>query len=241
MRLWPVALLVAALAGCGKGDLQRAQRPSHAPTLMSHRAAARRSGPATAAGADAFAAAVNLTAADVPGAIVAHEDASEGRQKSHCSSDGARAVGGGRSPRYERGHGATKETIASAVVVLADPAQARADLAHASSAAGMACYEREAKATLEAVHRGGLRLGQVELSRLQGLPVAGADARYGLRLQATAVSTRGGPAIHVYIDALAFAYGPAEVELYDTSLVQPEPARTEQELLALMMARARML
>lgn len=47
-----------------------------------------------------------------------------------------------------------------------------------------------------------------------------------------------GSVVRLFIDALSFGYGPAEIGLYATSFVQPEPLRTEQELLTLLRERA---
>ena len=45
-------------------------------------------------------------------------------------------------------------------------------------------------------------------------------------------------AVALYVDALSLPYGPAELDLYTTSFVQPVALRTQQELLTLMRARA---
>ncbi len=240
-----LGLVVTAvlLPGCGKGDLRRstaARIPPARPAPATAAAGAPAPGPLTARRAAAFAAAVNLTAADIPaGEPSRRNPQSEGEEEGHCADASAHALGGAQSPLYERGTALTRETIASGVAVLHDQAQARRDLAYANSAAGIACYTKVARHSLRSPRGGNLRLGNVHVSRLH-MPVAGAAANFGLRVTASVSSARGGPTIRLYVDALAFLVGQAEVELFTTSLVQPVPARTEQELLALMMQRARL-
>jgi hypothetical protein len=45
--------------------------------------------------------------------------------------------------------------------------------------------------------------------------------------------------VPIYVDVLGFAIGRAEVALTAMSVTQPVPASTEQELLTLLLARAR--
>ena len=77
----------------------------------------------TPARAAAFAHAVELTTADVPGA---HETArsatppSREREAAQCGGRAAPTIGTGRSPELERGHGLERETISSSVEVLRD-------------------------------------------------------------------------------------------------------------------------
>ena len=47
-----------------------------------------------------------------------------------------------------------------------------------------------------------------------------------------------GVVVRLFVDALTLPYGPAEIDLFGTSFVQPVAARTEQELLALLHERA---
>jgi hypothetical protein len=70
---------------------------------------------------------------------------------------------------------------------------------------------------------------------VQRLKLVGAS---GIRISARISGAKSGVALSLYIDAVAFQYGPAEVELYGTSFVQPVARRTEQELVNLMRARA---
>ncbi len=44
--------------------------------------------------------------------------------------------------------------------------------------------------------------------------------------------------MRLFVDAITLPYGPAEIDLFGTSFVQPVPVRTEEELLTLLHQRA---
>ncbi|MEA2215548.1 MAG: hypothetical protein QOK19_1109 [Solirubrobacteraceae bacterium] len=257
------ALGLLALCGCGKADLHRApaQHPPlpGAPGLRSATApqgAPHRPVPApgaqgeavaiplalTAARASAFARAVSLRRVDLPGAAPSPRSrtpASQEREAANCGGRAARAVGGGRSPSFQRGVGLDRESISSAVDVLSSAAEVRRDLAYAASRAGLACYSKVLGKSLRGETASRVRLLGVHVGHL-GLDVGPLTRATGLQITARVGIAGTGVTVRLYIDALSLAYGPAELELYTTSFVQPVPPRTQRALLELLRARARL-
>ena len=66
----------------------------------------------------------------------------------------------------------------------------------------------------------------------------GADASVGLRIVITLTPPSSETQIPIYLDILGFTLGPTGVSLSAMSVVQPEPATTEQQLLSLLLRRA---
>ncbi len=243
-----LALLAVVAAGCGKSNLIQGPSASVKAPPGGHAGPARAPKPPapaavaiplklTPARAAAFARAVNLTALDVPGSHRAPPTPSleNGQEESQCGQGEAQAVGGGRSERLERGSALEAESISSTVIVLASAAAAQSDLAYAESPAGLRCYTKLLSRKLARESTADVAIDRVVVQRLKLLGSAS-----GVRITARISGVKSGLSLGLYVDAVAFQYGPAEVELYATSFVQPVPARTEQELLAVMRARARM-
>ncbi len=251
-----VAALVGvalAVAGCGKSDLHRSSAagsaPAHVASTPAHRAArAPRARvervplplPLTAARAGAFARAVSLESADVPGShAVADGRPSPAREREAASCGGApeKALGGGRSPSYERGAGLNRESISSGVSVLSGVKAVQRDLEYAQSKAGVACYTKILGKTLGAEESGNVRLIGVHVAHLQLLLSQGREAS-GLRITARVAIKGTSVQVGLYVDALALPYGPTEITLYTTSFVQPVAPKTQQQLLEVLRGRA---
>ena len=150
-----------ALAGCGKADLSTttgASAPPAKTATVAKEPAPRTPAapvplPLTAARAAAFAKAVELTGADVPGAHPARRSKTplaREREAAQCGGRTAPAVGGARSPELQRGGALERESISSAVEVLRDAKSVERDLAYAQTAAGLRCYERVLSRSLRA-------------------------------------------------------------------------------------------
>ena len=252
-----VGLVVAALlaSGCGKSDLPRAKAsagatsPARAGTQSAK--AGRAPGaaakpvpvpmplPLTSARARSFAGAVELVPLDVPGAKVGHEghsDSQEEREAARCG-EAAAVLADGKSPKLHRGAGLAQEDISSSTEVLASAAAVQSNLAYLRSTAGVRCYSKVLKAGLGREAGGGLRLLGLRIGRVD-VAGAGGQGGEGLRIEAAVGLTGTSGVVQVFIDAVSFAYGPAEIDLYATSFVQPEPTRTEQQLLTLLRERA---
>lgn len=256
------ATLVGGAAGCGKGNLLREHetKTASAATTATHpppqpaRSSARRDPSAerppakltktpTRAQAARFSRAVNLQLVDLPGARTSKRSpdrpsADEARECTGVETSEKATIGGLESPRFTRGKGLAREVISSGVAVLSSEGRARQDLLSVTSAAGLKCYAKLIRHSLGR-EEDGLRLESLHVARLQ-VPVAAAVHGVGIRISVRIRSTKSNISIPLFIDALVFVHQAAEIELYASSYVQPEPARTEQELLALMEQRARL-
>ena len=243
-------VLAASAAGCGKSDLVH-ERDAHraaAPASAGHVAARPRQAPVPVplrlsfARAGAFARAVNLSAVDFPGSHLTPRNASLENQQEEapgCSHGAALPLGGGRSPKLERGSALETESISSSVIVMPSAGAARSDLAYTDSSAGLACYSKLLSRKLAGESSSRVHIGHISVGRLNtGSPLG--VPTYGLRIRADISAGASGVTIGLYVDAIAFDYGPAEIQLYATSFVQPVAVRTENELLELMLARARL-
>jgi hypothetical protein len=194
----------------------------------------------TPARAAAFARAVQLTRADVPGA---HETSRSGtpaareREAARCGGSAAPTIGGARSPELERGHGLERETIASSVAVLHDAHSVERDLAYSATAAGLKCYRRVLTRSLQAEADPNIKLLGVAVAPLH-VSLVGAGQAQGIRILARVAVPGAGVVVRLFVDAITLPYGPAELDLFGTSFVQPVAVRTEEELLTLLHQRA---
>ncbi len=240
------AIAAVALAGCGKANLTTASK--RAPFTARHGGNPPGSGervavplPLTASRADAFAQAVSLTIGDVPGSHPAARSSAprgEEQEAEACGGRPAKVLGGGRSPELQRGAGLNRESISSGVEVLASAEAVRRDLAYTSSHAGIACYAKVLGHSLRREAADGLRVLGVRVAEL-GIAHGREQVASGIRVEARVGLTRSPASVRLFIDALSTAYGPAELDLYTTSFVQPVAARTQHELLELLHERAR--
>ena len=223
-----------------------ARRPSSPQAARTSRNGAsapaikRSRGPLTTARAKAFARAVNLTLADIPGAVVSRhpEQSSAQTREDHCGAEGSsgQVIAEVDSPSFVRGAGLTRETISSGVAVGPSAAVAQAAIAFVASALGRACYAQILRRHLARQSSGGVSVQSVGLTALHvSLPVPS----FGVRILATLRSRGSRLSIRLYSDLLGFATGQSEVTFEASSLVQPEPRKTEEELLRLMLERAR--
>ena len=246
------ALIALALTGCGKANLRRGPRDAAAAghSAVASRARRRAATPAgpevavplplTSARADGFARAVSLSAADVPGTSPVRRTStprSQQREAEQCGERGTLALGGGRSAQLQRGDGLDRESISSAVEVLQDTAAVRSDEAYAASRAGVACYAKVLGRSLRREQSGGVRLLGLHVGRL-AVTVGAAERASGLRVTARVGIAHSALQVPVFVDALSLPYGPAELDLYTTSFVQPVAEKTQQELLSLLRERA---
>jgi hypothetical protein len=247
-------LLIAASAlalGCGKPDLHHSSaqaRATHHPVprgrSSSPPSAERVPVPLTItpARARSFAHAVRLTAADLPGASPAPPrgaSLAREREAAKCGGHPTPTIGGGQSPEFLRGQGLDHESLSSSVEVLADARSVHRDLLYTESHAGLTCYAKVLSRSLQEGHEANshIRLLGVHLRKLQ-VTLAPGRVALGVRITARVGLVGSRLVVALYVDALSLPYGPAELDLYTTSFVQPVPLRTQQELLSLMRARA---
>jgi hypothetical protein len=202
----------------------------------------------TKAQAVAFAHAVNLTAADVPGFKIslshAHETAAEKRLE-HEMLRCVGALGSNHgivemsSGEYERETSAVDESVQSEVSVARTPALAARELAAIRGAAShvRACLSHYLNLLFKSRRYDGATVSPVSIT--QGTPPApGATGSFAWRIATTITLRR--VAVPVHINILGFVDGPAEVSLFTAGVPQPFPPATEERLFSLLLARAKL-
>lgn len=262
------------MASCGKGGY--VVTVSHAPgsttatsaTPQTTSTPAPRTHPPAAGGqsssptrtqALAFAHAVNLTAADVPGFTESsdqhnpspNERRLEGQLRSCLGATGANSLGASpaapgassgtlaqaSSPEFQVRRGIIELSVGSEVSVAHSSAEAAATLTAIRSPRVRKCLSEYMRALLNSQHYGdGARV--IEVSLDSGSPPApGTSGGFGWRVRAT-LALRGVD-LPFYIDILGFVYGPAQVTLTSTGDVRAFPADAQEQLFRTLLARAR--
>jgi hypothetical protein len=196
--------------------------------------------------ASAFASAVNLRAADVPGFAPSGEAQGGGlapnkpleRRLARCTGALGGAHGGPEehsSPEFARARNALGERVSSSVSFVASEANVPAELTALRSAHTRACLSSYLQALLRGRRFGGASVARVTI--VQGTPPApGSSGGFGWRV--TAVATAGRLAVPFYLDILGFVYRRAEVTLLSSGAVLPFPAAIEERLYQLLLSRA---
>ncbi len=262
-RTAALLLLAAGLlpAACGKSDRTSTVAASPAapsPGAHPEGAGTPQSGARswTRAQAQAFARAVNLTAADVPGFMVVPPSrlgatpaerrlqAETARCLGGSGTGGVTGTGSGAgssaglaevsSPHFQREAGARSASVSSEVNVSRTSALASRELAEIRSARTRACLTRYMQQVLGSRAGGGVSSA---VSVVGGNPpAAGTTGGFGWRIT-VALAVRGAQ-IPVYLDILGFVYGPAEVSMFSSGLPEPFPAAAEEHLYSLLLKRA---
>lgn len=239
-RLPPFLALIAAataLTACGAGG--------HGDTKA--RASTGAAGQLTRARALAFAHAVNLTAADVPGFKISSKPGHGAETKAErrleaqmLSCVGIPAAHGGLaeagSENFERQAPLSEQSVSSEVAVARTAASAKQGLGTIQSAHTRACLSRYFNRLFRGKRSHGATFGAVSIA--QGDPPApGTSGSFGWRITTTVVGR--GLSIPFYVDLLGFVDGPAEVSLLSSGAPQPFPAAAEQSLYLLLLRRAK--
>jgi hypothetical protein len=233
--------MVSAVAGCGGSTSAPATSASATATATAT------SEPITKAQATAYAHAVNLRAADLPGMSIA---APEGEHPASGRLDQVERCAGNVNPDLVVANihsasftGTTEpehEQIRSVVEVMPNAAIAEQNNAANRSQRALACAKRFFPLELGSQNGGRVHYGAVTVSRLPS-PLAGVPGSLGYRV---AVNILGVPKAieptqpRLYVDAFAFLSGPAEVALVTTAFPQPVSEETESRLLLLLHSRA---
>lgn len=205
----------------------------------------------------AYADAVNLRAADVPGLEEGRRPAKRqtaagpfGRGMDRCESAAARAglVIGISSPRFDHLSSRPIQGVDSGVYFFKSEALAHQYLAAPDSAGFAACLETVASNQPKTVTCEGSKVAQPMSSdpHLSTLPASLPGVRtYGLRLASHSACGAPGRS-ESYEDFLSFVRGDAVITLNATSITlgatseaHPFPAATEQRLLSLLYSRAK--
>jgi hypothetical protein len=230
----------ATLTSCGGGHASKDTPEGHGATGAPSR-------PLTRAHALAFAHAVNLTAADLPGFKIstrprnAHESGAEKRlegQMLGCVGIPASRAGLAEagSASFEREAPLSEQSVSSEVAVARTAASARLGLGAIDSEHTRTCLVRYFNLLFKGRRSHGATFGSVLVA--QGTPPApGTSGGFGWRITTSIVGH--GVRIPFYVDLLGFVYGPAEVSLLSSGAPEPFPAAAEQALYLLLLRRAK--
>jgi len=193
----------------------------------------------------AYARAVNLTPTDVPGFTASAQrpkrSAREARLEHamlRCAgsvgSEGALAEIG--SKNFELKRDILNLTVSSEVTVAHSAAAASRTLAAIRDAHVRKCFSQFLDTVIKGENLGGATVGAVSIQS-GNPPAPGTSGGFGWRVTVPLTVHQLG--VSFYLDILGFVYGPAEVTLSSTGLVQPFPAAIEQQLFRLLLARAK--
>jgi len=237
-------LAVFVLAGCGgSGHGGESGVSGRGQTSRSeHRSLTR-------AQALAFARAVNLTAADLPGFRHGPKHAQETQREKRLTEHLRRCAGAGGSAANASGALAEQDSgsfrvqrdvldfaVSSEVSVERRAELAARELAVIRSKRVRDCFARYLDDVLKGESHGGAALKPVSIQA--GTPPApGTSGSFGWRI--TEPFTIRGIRLSLYVDILGFVIGPARVTLVSSGAVRPFPAEVQQRLFALLLARAR--
>jgi len=208
--------------------------------------AAGSSAPLTKAQARAFAGAVDLTAADVPGFKVGsgheheQETATEKRLEHemlacvHASS--SKELVEVSSNEFERKSAAGDLGVQSEVSVARTSSLAAKELAVIRSGHSRACLSHYLDLLLKGEKYQGASFAPVSIVQSTP-PAAGTTGSFAWRITLTIILH--GIRLSTYMDILGFVYGPAQVALFATGLPHPFSAAGEQQLFSLLLQRAK--
>jgi hypothetical protein len=247
--------LLAACGGSGHTAATAMAEQTPARTSADNAAAAKAAG-GTFAGANrtftkrqaiAFAHAVNLRLADVPGFRIVteheHDTAAEKRLERamlRCVGFGALASSRGvveaSSPSFERETNALDDGVHSEVSVVRTVQQAATELAAARSDRAAVCVSHYLDLLLKSQKYHGARVSPVAISQ-RTPPAPGTAGSFGWHITTTLTLNKATVALS--FDIVGFVYGPAEVSLFTSGAPRPFPASTEEGLFSLLLARAK--
>jgi len=199
----------------------------------------------------AYAWAVNLTAADVPGFTAtpkqhgesAAERRLEGQLRRCAGAQSAQALGSSSgavaqasSPELQFKRGIVDLTVSSEVSVFQSAARAAGSLSATRSARVRACVSRYLTELLRSEHTGAAKVTGVSIA--SGTPPAAGTAG-GFGWQVTAKLEYRGVPLSFYLDILGFVDGPAQVTLSSSGILRPFPAKAQEQLFTLLLSRAK--
>jgi hypothetical protein len=226
--------LACGLTACGgAGHASRKSAPARSRSAPTHAQAA------------AFASAVNLKPADVPGfapssnrqAESSHERSLQ-RQLQTCAGPlpSGGAVLDAQSPSFKLKADVLELSVSSEVAVARTGALAANALSALNAPRVRRCFSQYLNLLLAGErYRGAV---PKPVSILTGTPPApGASASFGWRVTVSFVLK--GITVSLYSDILGFVVGPARVTLVSSGTLRPFPAAIQQRLYSLLLARAR--
>jgi len=234
-----LALVAGLLSSCAASNKAAVRRTATSSTPLSKAAAL------------AFAHAVNLDRADLPGfspsseheATTARERRLEremlscvGPRGSNGSAGAANGLASASSKEYRFKHAILDFSVSSEVAVSATPAVATAELAAIRSSRVRQCFSHYLNQLFKGRRYSEASIGPVSI--VSGTPPApGTAGGFGWRIRTTLVSHQ--IELPLYMDVLGFVDGPSRVTLFSSGALRPFPAAAEQRLFNLLLARAK--
>jgi hypothetical protein len=264
--LLPLLLAALVLASCGKGGRAGSQTTSSAaaPSAKaggSGSAAGGAQGKAegdgkaeggspSRAGALAFAQAVNLTQADVPGFSPKQKEESSSPREKKLEKDVQACVGVSGvltkaekssvveqgSENFELKHEIVDLSVSSSVSVQPSAEEARRALQAIRNAHVRSCFSHYLQLLFSGLTVKGATPGPVTIQSGDP-PAPGTAGGFGWRITASFIVH--GIEVPVYLDFLGFVDGPAEVTLLSSGLIRPFPATIQQHLFRTLLSRAK--
>jgi hypothetical protein len=207
------------------------------------------SGPITKAQALAYARAVNLQPADMPGFSSIGREAeapAPGRYileytRCHGGIDPARRVASISSAEFSTGTAFDTEIMKSTVEVWPTPSLLAINSSTAHSSRGRACFVRYLHAVhkhLNQARKGRMQIGPFTISIVPN-PLPGVSHSFLTAINETRLQRGGAVRAHIYRDIFGFISGAAEVELEAVGFGHPVPTPAEEKALLLLLDRAR--
>ena len=259
-------LIVAlALASCGKGGRASSQTATSAAAPSAKaggsgsaaggsegKAGGGKAGGGSSSrdGALAFARAVNLTQADVPGFSPKQKEESSSPREKKLEKDVQRCVGVSgvltkaekssvieqSSKNFELKHEIVDLSVSSSVSVQPSAEEARRALEAIRNARVRSCFSHYLQLLFSSLTVKGATPGPVTIQSGDP-PAPGTAGGFGWRITASFIVH--GIKVPVYLDFLGFVDGPAEVTLLSSGLIRPFPATIQQHLFTTLLSRAK--
>jgi hypothetical protein len=203
-------------------------------------------GTPTKAQAVAFAHAVNLTVADVPGFTASphkHKKSSASERRAEAQlelclgkSRNTKGIAEVDSDSFEQETSTSELNVSSEVTVVKTPALAAHALALVKKASTRACVSRYFNLLVSGLKTSGAKIGKVKLTTATP-PAPGTGGSFGWRLSTIITAKENGAQIPFFLDILGFINGRAAVTLLTSGLPQPFPASGELGLFSLLVKR----
>jgi hypothetical protein len=244
----PTILLMLALSGllaaCGKENRPTTSRPT-ASSQSAKQAPSLSGGAVSKPRALAFARAVNLTAADIPGFTVTQARESKTPREQQAEREMLRCTGSAgsgeglasvSSKHFQLKRNVVDLGVSSQVAVAQSPAVAAGELLAIRSSRIRGCFSRYLDEVFQGQSFGGAVARPVSIQA--GTPPApGTTGSFGWRVTATLSVRRVN--VSFYMDILGFVYGPTRVTLFSSGALLPFPAAIQQRLFLLLLDRAK--
>jgi len=230
------AAIAGLLGGCGAAVSVAGVTPST-------------TGPMTKAQAQAYAHAVNLQPADMPGfTSIGNETEAPapgryGLEYTRCRGgvNPARRSASISSAEFSTGPAFYTEVMRSTVEVWPTPALVAFNSTTAHSSRGRAClvrYLQAAHAQINRARKGRMQIGPFTISIVPN-PLPGVSHSFLTAINETRLLRSGAVRAHIYRDMFGFISGAAEVALEAVGFGHPVPTPTEEKALLLLLDRAR--